>query len=131
MKGQGENKFTNMSTEPDPIDRILTSEDPIVPSSGFLTGVMEGIQEASRAPAPIPFPWKRAILAIPLLAGVTGWGAYEFMRGGIPSVPDISMLQVSMAATTSALLHQAEWVALAFMASLLSWKLARRLTGQS
>jgi hypothetical protein len=43
------------------IDRILATEDALVPSSGFLASVMDHVQEEAAAPAPIPFPWKRAL----------------------------------------------------------------------
>ena len=78
MKRQNEGKHTNSANPVTPLDRILESEEPILPSSGFLAAVMERVEEESRAPALIPFPWKRAILAIPFIIGVIGWFAYEF-----------------------------------------------------
>jgi hypothetical protein len=47
--------------KPDEIDRILGSEEPIVPSSGFTASVMETIRSNAVAPEPISFPWRRAI----------------------------------------------------------------------
>ena len=43
------------------IDRALRGQDAIVPSSGFAGAVMEAVRREAAAPAPIPFPWKRAI----------------------------------------------------------------------
>lgn len=44
------------------IARALASEhDPILPSSGFAASVMAAIAHDAGAPAPIPFPWKRAL----------------------------------------------------------------------
>ncbi|MGA7522480.1 MAG: hypothetical protein WBW84_08350 [Acidobacteriaceae bacterium] len=44
------------------IARALASEhDPILPSSGFAASVMASIAHDASAPAPIPFPWKRAV----------------------------------------------------------------------
>ena len=61
-------------SELDSVGAILASEETIVPSSGFLAAVMERVQEESCAPAPIPFPWKRAIPGFVLAAAVFGWG---------------------------------------------------------
>lgn len=44
------------------IDRALSSErDGFLPSSGFASSVMAAIAHEATAPAPIPFPWKRAL----------------------------------------------------------------------
>jgi len=45
----------------DDIDRVLSNEDSIVPSSGFAASVMEAVRRDAETPAPIPFPWKRAL----------------------------------------------------------------------
>lgn len=43
------------------IDRALGAhDDAILPSSGFADAVMAAVTEEAVAPAPIPFPWKRA-----------------------------------------------------------------------
>ncbi len=48
-------------TEAD-LDRALSSgSDSILPSSGFALSVMTAVREEAAAPAPIPFPWKRAV----------------------------------------------------------------------
>lgn len=44
------------------IDRAFGFErDHILPSSGFAASVMAAIAHETSAPAPIPFPWKRAL----------------------------------------------------------------------
>ena len=60
--------------EPTAIDRILATEEDLVPSSGFLASVMERVHDEAAAPAPIPFPWKRAIPGMLLAVGVLGGG---------------------------------------------------------
>ena len=40
----------------DEIDRILSSEEGIVPSSGFTVSVMEEVMREASTPPPIPFP---------------------------------------------------------------------------
>ena len=70
----------------DDLDRALASEQEILPSSGFLGGVMETVQREASAPPPIPFPWKRALPG--MVAGVLAVGIVEGMsvtalvRGG-------------------------------------------------
>ena len=51
----------NVMTEAD-LDRALQTEsDSILPSSGFADSVMAAITHEATVPAPIPFPWKRAL----------------------------------------------------------------------
>jgi hypothetical protein len=113
------------------MDAILASEEAIVPSSGFLAAVMERVEDETRTPAPIPFPWKRAVPGFILTAGVFGWGAVELARVGIPAMKahPMDMPHVSFAMTLP--LEQAGWVALALGISLASLLLARRMMGRS
>jgi hypothetical protein len=112
-------------------ESILASEEAIVPSSGFLDAVMERVKEEARMPAPIPFPWKRALPGFVLIAGLFGWGGVELVRVGVPamrgvsvSVPHVSIMTMNQP------LIQAGWVALAAGISLASWLLARKLAGR-
>lgn len=44
------------------LDAALSPEqDQILPTSGFADAVMTAVRAEAAAPAPIPFPWKRAI----------------------------------------------------------------------
>jgi hypothetical protein len=57
--------------KPGQLDRILSQEDALLPSSGFAASVMDAIQQHSAQPEPIPFPWKRALPGfVALLAGI-------------------------------------------------------------
>jgi hypothetical protein len=91
------------------LDAILATEEELVPSSGFLTAVMERVTEEARMPAPIPFPWKRAVPGLVLTAGVFGWGAVELVSLGIPAMKahPMAMPHVSFAMTLP--LEQAGW----------------------
>ena len=71
------------------------------------------------------------MLAIPLIAGVFGWGVYEFTHYPISLLHSGPVPHLHLLATPAAPLDQAAWIALALTASMLSWKLARRLTGLS
>jgi hypothetical protein len=62
----------------DELDRILSSDETIVASSGFAARVMDAVQDAATAPPPLPFPWGR--FAIGLAAcGVWAATAIGFM----------------------------------------------------
>ena len=52
---------TGRPAENEEIDHMLSSEDEILPSSGFAVAVMDAIQREAATPPPIPFPWKRAL----------------------------------------------------------------------
>lgn len=52
--------------KPEEIERVLTDEPEIVPSSGFVASVMDAVTAEATAP-PLPFPWRRAW---PLAAGL-------------------------------------------------------------
>ena len=113
------------------IDRILASEEELVPSSGFLASVMDRVEQEAAAPPPIPFPWKRAIPGILLAGGVFGWGAVAMVRAGLPAVPVVPLTLPQLSTALRLPLEQAGWAALALAASLFSWLLSRRLAGRS
>ena len=113
------------------IDEILAAEEELVPSSGFLAAVMESVREEAGKPAPIPFPWKRAVPGFVLAAGVFGWGAVELVRLGVPAIKGIPPAAPHLSAAMVQPMEQVGWVALALGASLLSWLLSRRLAGRS
>lgn len=47
--------------KPNEIDQILSTQEEILPSSGFSDVVMDAIRREAATPAPIPFPWLRAV----------------------------------------------------------------------
>jgi len=113
------------------IDPILAGEQELIPSSGFLASVMERVQDEARAPAPIPFPWKRAVPGLLLAAGVFGWGAVEFVRLAVPAAKALTFTPPQLSIAVERPLEEAGWVALALAVSLASWLLSRRLAGLS
>jgi hypothetical protein len=113
------------------LDHILATEDPLVPSSGFLASVMERVHEEAAAPPPIPFPWKRAIPGLVFVSGVFSWSAFEVVRRGLPAVSTVTLAVPHINAAAERPLEEAGWVAFALGASLLSWLLSRRLAGRS
>jgi len=113
------------------IENILAAEDHLVPSSGFLASVMERVQEEATAPAPIPFPWKRAVPGILLATGVLGWGAVELLRAGFAATKDASLPALHLPNSLVLPIEDAGWVALALAISLVATLFSRRLAGRS
>ncbi|MGD0519721.1 MAG: hypothetical protein ABSA48_00565 [Terracidiphilus sp.] len=124
-------KTNREETDHSRIETILSTEEALIPSSGFLASVMESVHEEARLPQPIPFPWKRAVPGILLASGVFAWAAVELARHALPAVSRISLTPPHLYAALERPLEQAGWVALALAASLLSWLLSRRLAGRS
>jgi len=60
----------------DNIDRILSDDQEVIPSSTFVKNVMATVRREASTPAPVPFPWLRvlpglAIVAVALAALLT------------------------------------------------------------
>jgi hypothetical protein len=112
------------------IDRILATEEELIPTSGFMASVMERVEEEAAVPPPIPFPWKRAVPGILLAAGVFGWGAVRLIRTGLPALASLTLPAPHLSAAYVRPVESAGWVALALGVSLVSWLLSRRLAGR-
>lgn len=113
------------------IDRILAGEEELIPSSGFLASVMERIEDEAAAPAPIPFPWKRAVPGMALAAGVFGWGAIKLVRLGAPAESHFSLPSIHATAALTRPVEQVGWVALAVGISVASWLISKLMAGRS
>ena len=117
------------------VDRILSAEEELAPSSGFVSAVMERVREEAAAPAPIPFPWKRAVPGAVLALGGVAWIGVEAvrqgMRAGVPDLRVIGVLPSHVSPNMTGTLEDAGWVVAALGMSLLSWLLARRMIGSS
>lgn len=48
----------------DDLDRVLSREETIAPSARFVDSVMVAVRRENATPAPISFPWKRALPGI-------------------------------------------------------------------
>ncbi len=117
----------------DKLDRILTAEEELVPSSGFVASVMEHVREEAAAPEPIPFPWKRAVPGAVLAVGGVAWIGVQVARQGLTHLPDLGSpveLWAHVPLQMTGTLESAGWVAAALGVSLLSWLLARRMMGR-
>ena len=118
----------------DEIDRILSREDEIMPSSGFAVSVMDAVRREAAAPLPIPFPWKRALPG--LVAG--GFALVLVLVGGVVAIARLGRASTTAQFSTSLpsvmppIFHggtesAAIWTAMALLMTLVSVKLSMRL----
>lgn len=119
------------TTKTDKLDRILSIEEELVPSSGFAASVMDRVREEAAAPQPIPFPWKRVLPGITLAAAGLVWCAVKLAQMGIAEMNTLSSARVHLDAAMVGSVESAGWVAAALGLSLLSWLLAWRVIGRS
>ena len=115
----------------DNLDRILGTEEELVPSSGFAMSVMDRVREEATAPQPIPFPWKRIAPGMVLAAGLFGWCGFELLRHGLPELHGFAQIQPHLPVALALPAEDIGWVAVALGLSLGSWILSRRLVGRS
>ena len=112
------------------LDRVLSAEGGIVPSSGFTAAVMEAVRREAATPPPLPFPWKRALPGLLICVALLVLAGISRMPAGIPALPDAGgLVSLATAALTSAARLGAGWVALALLLTVGSVALSRRLTG--
>jgi hypothetical protein len=118
----------------DEINRILSREDEILPSSGFAVSVMDAVRREVATPPPIPFPWKRALpglvvaglaLALVLVAGIVAL----VQLGRASTTPQFSMSWPSTLLPTlnGGIESAAIWTVLALLVTFVSVKLSMRL----
>lgn len=112
------------------LDRDLSKEEEILPSSGFAASVMEAVQRDAAVLPPIPFPWKRALpglcaagfmLAFVIVASILLL-VHKPAAPPIPAVWHAGLASIVEAWKT----FGANWIALALLLSLASVKLSMR-----
>lgn len=110
----------------DDLDRILVSEEPLVPSAGFAQRVMEVVRQSLDYVAPIGFPWWRfaAGLSLGLLCAM---GSAAIMSHTVLSVSFLPDVRGAVSAVT----RICEPNVLVLIISLLGTLLAVRITVES
>ncbi len=102
------------------IDRLLSDEDNVTPSSKFLKSVMEAVEQEAAARRPIEFPWFRAlpgIVAMAVALAVAMWsGIGAFSDPGTIVAVDELVLQLTVFATSIGL----HWILLAAVITVVS-----------
>ncbi len=118
------------------LDAALASDiDAIVPSSGFVNSVMMAVHGQAAAPAPIAFPWKRAVPGLIAAAAVAAllivW-IFALLRA--PAGANHLLSIVDWPAILAPVLRHASdarWVALTLAVSLVPLLFCRRLVSSS
>jgi len=112
------------------LDRILSTEQEIIPSSGFLAGVMDAVRRDAAVLPPIPFPWKRALPGL----CATGIAMVSVLIAGSVLLIQGSTNQRLLAKLPTAFASilevwnalDASWIALALVLSFVSVRLSMR-----
>ena len=119
----------------DKIDRMLSREEEILPSSGFAVSVMDAVRREAAAPPPIPFPWKRALpgliaggfaLALILVAVVAGVARLARASTMVPFSLSLSLPSVAPTILQRNLESAAIWTVMALLLTLVSVKISMR-----
>jgi hypothetical protein len=118
----------------DEIDRTLSREEEILPSSGFATSVMDAVHREAAVPPPIPFPWKRALplvvaagVALVLVVVVLVMGTPQLGRAGAGSLSPGEWLPRLLPFVNAAVISAAGWLLLALALTFASVALSLRL----
>jgi hypothetical protein len=113
----------------DDLDRILSEDEQILPSSGFANSVMDAVHQEAAVPPPIVFPWKRllpglcaAALTLPLAAAVV-----LLPSGAAPQTAPGPLLNGLASALVFAETLRLDWILLALGLSFVSVRLSARL----
>jgi len=117
----------------DELDRTLSKQDEIVPSSGFVMSVMDAVRREAKAsePTPLPplaFPWMRALpvfVALGVTLAMLGAAFVEIARMPVAAVNE----PLLPPAVTRVLVQvNADWLAgallIAFLSAFLSMRFA-------
>lgn len=78
----------------DDLDRMLSSDETLTPSSGFATRVMEAVHDAAVEPPPLPFPWWRFAAGLCACIVSAAAGAVLLNRVGL-SVVSVELAPVA------------------------------------
>lgn len=108
----------------DNLDRILSGDQDVIPSSDFVRNVMAGVHREASTPAPISFPWWRAVpgLAISAVALTTFVAVAVIQyRGGSAVTGPVPRLFVNVVETANRV--GLGWVWLALVASFVPTRL--------
>jgi hypothetical protein len=126
----------------DELDRMLSAEQGIVPSANFARNVMAKLRQEAAAPAPIPFPWKRALPGLVLcVLSLAAMCVAAFLRTApqrLHNTPDPSIwatMWTGLSSNLIGLLRAANvgglgWIVLALVLTLASVTLSLRLIGR-
>ena len=67
---------------PEELDRVLSSEDLLEPSSDFTVDVMARVRLQAAEPSPLSFPWFRVVTGLAASCVMAAAGAILLLRSG-------------------------------------------------
>jgi|SRR5579863_1843381 len=112
----------------DDLNRILSAQEEIIPSSGFVSSVMDAVRHDAGAPRPIPFPWRRALPGLCAVGLTFAWvvvaGSTLFMRATATEPLPARLLSALTLILETWKIVGASWLALALVLTFASLKLA-------
>lgn len=116
---------------------LAAPHDAILPSSGFADAVMAAVAEEAAAPAPIPFPWKRAwplLAAAPIALAILVTACIASLRalGAHPAAHTGASFDFATRVNFAGLLHSSAgtsvlWIAVSLAIPLFCLFLMRRV----
>jgi hypothetical protein len=112
------------------IDRILSQENQIAPSSGFVHSVMGSVRREAAAPPPIPFPWTRALPGIAAYGTALVWLIVQIFRTPVRDAgPQFASLLMTLPASFLRILQVSavDWLLVAILLTLISVGFSLRL----
>jgi hypothetical protein len=116
------------------IDRILSQENQIAPSSGFVHSVMGSVRREAAAPPPIPFPWPRALPGIVAYGAALVWLIVQILRTPARDATSsqFSSLLIELSAFCLRILQVSavDWLLVAILLTLFSVGFSLRLAGE-
>jgi len=108
----------------DDLDRILSTDQDVVPSSAFVENMMAAVRREASTPAPISFPWWRVVPGFAIgtvaLTAFLVIAAIQFYEGAAVAGP-VPRVFVNVLETTTRV--GLGWIALALVASLIPTRL--------
>ncbi len=116
----------------DELDRMLSRNEEIVPSSGFTNAVMDAVRETAATPPVIPFPWRRVLPIIVaavlsfvavIAASISQWGQKSALPAGWDMPPALN------SAFHTAIQLGGHWILLAAAVTFICVRLSLRLAG--
>ena len=117
----------------DDLDRILSRDAGIVPSSGFASSVMDAVRQEASAPPAMPFPWKRVlpalIFAVVAFVAAVILGFDQLVAAMTVPLPTVFQTRLE-AAMRSSLFAESGWIVLAVLLTLLSVNLSMRFVSR-
>jgi len=115
------------------LDRILSKEPEIVPSSGFVAAVMDTVRREAATPPPIAFPWRYAlpglVAAGVMVVSIVILGFTQLVRMGPAASTSTTFASTLASILQAANMAGAGWIAVALLLSLASLLLRMRLGG--